>query len=550
MVSDTAGSETHQVFNQPSPLENYNLYTSDKVLRHYVSRFGGAGEWPRLEAYGHAAGHELLAAGFAANRHKPEFQPHDRFGRRLDQVNYHPAYHQLMAWAIGQGQHSLPWTGRATGAQLERAAMTYLHIHADPGTACPLTMTFAAVPTLRHQPDIASQWLTKILHSEYDPRNVPYGDKTGVTIGMAMTEKQGGSDVRANTTQATPLGTRGPGRRYTLVGHKWFCSAPMSDAFLVLAQSAGGLSCFLLPRWRPDGDRNAIHIQRLKDKMGNCSNASAEVEFRGAEAWLIGDEGRGVATILEMVACTRLDCVVGSAALMHQAAAEAIHHCRGRRAFGEYLSVQPLMANVLADLAIESEAALAVALRLARAFDRQQDPQEAALLRLGTALGKYWVCKRAPGHIAEAMECIGGVAAIEDNVLARLYREAPVNAIWEGSGNIQCLDVARALTRAPELVPAWLAEMEPAQGSLPVFDTALASLKDSLAGELDEGQLRMLVEPLAITWQAATLLRYGDPVVAETFAVNRLGSGRGLLYGTLGAAADRDHIIARTTPTL
>lgn len=540
-------AETHAVFNQPEPLEKYNAWSSDTVLQHYINAFGGSWGLEQLERYGGLVGNELQVAGFDANHYKPEFQSHDRFGRRIDQINYHPAYHLLMKTAIEHGHHCLPWVQAQKGAHVVRAGLAYLHTQADPGSGCPLTMTFAAVPALRHQPDIASEWLPKITARHYQPENIPWFQKKGLTIGMAMTEKQGGSDVRANTTRATPLAEVGT---WELIGHKWFCSAPMCDGFLVLAQTAKGLSCFLLPRWRPDGSKNAMHIQRIKNKMGNVSNASSEVEYRRAFAWLIGEEGRGVGTILEMVALTRFDCMLGSSALMGLASAQALHHTSGRSAFGKNLHEQALMQNVLADLALETEAALAISLRLACALDDASE-SEKLLLRIGTALGKYWICKRAAQHTYEAMECIGGVAVVEDNVLARLYRESPINAIWEGSGNIQCLDVLRAIEKAPEVLEVFFAELTKAQNRLPEFDAALVALKAELTQKsFSENVARRYVEKMAVLWQAATLIQYGDANIAEAFARSRLANDRLNMYGTLPDGVDLRYIMQRAQPKL
>ncbi|MGX5201409.1 acyl-CoA dehydrogenase family protein [Aliikangiella sp. IMCC44632] len=543
--------ETHQVFNQPTALENYNAYTSDQVLNHYIEKFGGAWGQERLSDYGHQVGNQLLTAGFSANQFKPEFETHDRFGHRIDQVNFHPAYHQLMDSAIRAGHHSLPWTTPDLGSHVIRAGIAYLHTQADPGSGCPLTMTFSAVPAIKHQPDIAKVWLPKITANHYDPQNRPFHEKQGVTIGMAMTEKQGGSDVRANTTKALPIDLRGGGKSYLLTGHKWFCSAPMCDAFLVLAQAEGGLSCFLLPRWRPDGTKNSMFIQRLKNKMGNISNASSEVEFREAFAWLIGEEGRGVKTILEMVSLTRFDCMLGSSAIMRLAVAQAIHHTGGREVFGQNLQQQPLMKNVLADLALESEAALAISLRLAKALDNQAQESERLLLRIGTAIGKYWICKRAPQHTYEAMESIGGVGVVEDNVLARLYRESPVNAIWEGSGNIQCLDVARAIIKEPKVTANFINELEQAQAKFKAYDDSLGQLKNALAqNKIAETDLRYWVEKMALLWQASVLINYSPAFVAEAFINGRLGSRPSQMYGALQSNTAFEQLIERAAPKL
>lgn len=543
--------ETHQVFNQPSALENYNAYLSDQVLSHYIETF--AGEWgeSQLIDYGEKVGHQLLQAGFAANKYKPELETHDRFGRRIDQVNYHPAYHQLMNTAIEAGHHSMPWKNPKLGTHVVRAGIEYLHTQADPGSGCPLTMTFAAVPAIKHQPNIAESWLPKVTANVYDPRNVPFYEKSGLTIGMAMTEKQGGSDVRANTTEAKPIHRAGPGLEYRLTGHKWFCSAPMCDAFLVLAYTPLGLSCFLLPRWRPDGSKNAMYIQRLKNKMGNVSNASSEVEYKDAFAWMIGPEGRGIQTIIEMVAMTRFDCMLGSSSIMGLATAQALHHTSGREAFGKNLHQQPLMQNVLADLALESEAALAISMRLAHALDNHAQASEQSLVRLGTALGKYWICKRTAQHTAEAMECIGGVGVVEDNVIARLYRESPINAIWEGSGNIQCLDVARVLTKDAQTSEAFINELESAQGFHLTYDNRLGELKKILRkNKTEPRQLRCLVEKMALQWQAATLIKYSENFIAEAFIVNRLGDKPCYLLGGLDKSTQFDKIIARALPQI
>ena len=397
-LADKLQANTHQVENQPPTLENYNSYTADRALQEGVKREGGTND-SALKTFGQWAGStEAIALGFDANRYAPQLVTHDRQGHRVDLIEFHPAYHQLMQTAVEHGLHASPWRNPQPGAHVNRAANYFLQAQVEAGHGCPITMTFAALPALRHQPSLLESWGDKITAPHYDPRNVPYFEKRGVTIGMAMTEKQGGSDVRQNTTRAYPIGQGGPGEAYELVGHKWFVSAPMCDAFLVLAQAPGGLSCFLLPRWRPDGSKNPLHIQQLKRKMGNVANASSETELRGAFAWMVGDEGRGVRTIIEMVAMTRYDCMIGSAAGMRQATAQAIHHASHRHAFGAWLSEQPLMQNVLADLAIESEAATTLMLRMARAMDYQDDEHERLLSRIATPVGKYWICKRTPYH--------------------------------------------------------------------------------------------------------------------------------------------------------
>lgn len=544
--------ETHQVFNQPQPLENFNAFSSDKILQHWLSVFAGTVDTSILTGYGHQVGHELLSAGFEANTHKPEFVSHDRFGRRIDLVKFHPAYHQLMDRAIQAGIHAIPWAGNPSCGHALRAAMEYMHNQADSGSGCPLTMTFACVPTISHSPDVAAQWLPKITARQYDERNIPYFEKNGLTIGMAMTEKQGGSDVRANTTWARPVAEPGNGAAYRITGHKWFCSAPMCDGFLVLAQTGSGLSCFLLPRWCPDGSKNTLFIQRLKNKLGNCSNASSEVEFREAFAWLIGEEGRGVPTIIEMVSLTRFDCMVGSSALMRAATAQALHHTSGRSVFGKGLHQQPLMCNVLADLAIEAEAALALSMRVAYALDNIDDEQQKLFARVATAIGKYWICKRVPNHAYEAMECIGEVGYVEDNLLPRIYREAPVNAIWEGSGNVQCLDVLRAFQKEPQSLQVILSEISEAAA----LDTRMANFVSELHKELNnldsaELKARRIVEKLALALQASLLLQSGDSDVAEAFVSSRIAADSGLNYGTLNCAeALYQRIMQRARPDL
>lgn len=542
-------SDTHAVTNQPMPLEGYNAYTADPILQYWVCKFGGDWGTEQLKRFGEGIGGDLQKAGFLANKHLPEFESHDRFGHRIDQVNYHPAYHDLMKHAIKFQHCSLPWREEYPGTHVVRGALAYLHTHADPGSGCPLTMTFASVPAISVQPDVAEKWLPKVLSTEYDGRNIPWFDKSGVTIGMAMTEKQGGSDVRANSTVATPVAAPGPGKLYSLVGHKWFCSAPMCDGFLVLAKVEERLSCFLVPRWRDDGSKNPMHIQRLKNKLGNKSNASSEIEFRGAHGWLLGEEGRGIATIIHMVALTRYDCMLGSAALMGQAAKEAIWHTSGRQVFGKNLHEQPLMVNVLADLALEAEAALAISLRMAHALDNNHNPEEVALVRSATAIGKYWICKRAIQHTYEAMECIGGVGFVEENVTSRLYREAPVNAIWEGSGNVQCLDLLRVLQREPETLDALIAELTSAKEKEDMYDHALASLLDALKDTATLPQrAREVMEKLALCWQAATLLNYGEAWIASAFIRARLGQHHYHQYGTLPADIDALAIVKRAMP--
>ncbi|MCD9028427.1 acyl-CoA dehydrogenase family protein [Luteimonas sp. BDR2-5] len=543
-------TDTHEVDNQPPEFAPRDLWRDDVALREALAREGGAAFEARLAAYGALAGGALYAAGFDANRDRPRLRTHDRFGHRIDSVEFHPAYHLLMDAAVSHGVAGLSWAQQPQpGAHVARAALSYLHHQADAGTSCPLTMTHAAMPVLAREP-VLRQWREKIVAMRYDPRDLPLADKHGVTLGMGMTEKQGGSDVRANSTRATPDGDDGS---YVLRGHKWFFSAPMSDAFLVLAQAPGGLSCFLLPRWLPDGGLNGFRLMRLKDKLGDWSNASSEVEFYAARALRVGDEGRGVATILEMVMLTRLDCMLGSSAEMRMALAQALHHCRYRRAFGKPLLEQPLMRNVLADLAIEAEAALALSMRVAGAVDAApRDPGQAAFARLVTAVGKYWICKRTPAFVNEAQECLGGAGYVEESMLPRLYRQAPLNSIWEGSGNIQCLDVLRALSREPQVVEALRRELDAARGIDPGFDAA----DDALAQRLStaaavpadaEPLARRLVEQLALVLQAAVLLRAGSPVAAA-FCNSRLASPHALAFGTLDIGTGIDDALARVLP--
>ena len=536
--------QTHVVANQPPPFFPRDLWADDAALREAVAREGGAAFAPRLAVYGALAGDALPRLADEAYRDRPRLHTHDRCGQRIDRVEFNAAWHEVMGAAIAHGVAGLSWHEASPGAHVARAALSYLHYQAEPGSSCPLTMTHAAIPVLRREPALR-EWAHKAAMPHYDGRDVPMAGKRGVTLGMGMTEKQGGSDVRANSTRATPLAAEG---EYALVGHKWFFSAPMSDAFLVLAQAPGGLSCFLLPRWRPDGGKNALRLMRLKDKLGDWSNASSEVEFEGAWARRIGGEGRGIATILEMVMLTRLDCMLGSAGLMRMALAQAAHHARHRNAFGKRLIEQPLMRNVLADLALESEAATAFALRVAGAVDRaSHDPHEAAFARIATAIGKYWICKRAAGFANEAQECLGGAGYVEDSGLPRLYRQAPLNSIWEGSGNIQCLDVLRALAKEADAGAAMLAELQPAAGIDAAFDAALADAQARLAQGVDEAAARAFVERLALLLQAAILLRAGIPL-AGAYCRSRLGDGRGATYGTLANGIDGAIAIARILP--
>lgn len=542
---------THEVFNQPPALENYNLFTSDSVLRDAVVQEGATWAVDDLTRFGALLGlPETQRLGFEANDYPPVLRTHDRFGHRIDEVDYHPSYYELMRISVEFGLHSGPWAPNAKpGAHVARAAKMYLMSQVEFGHLCPISMTYSVVPALRRQPDLAGEWEPRITTTAYDKRFLPASQKKGVILGMAMTEKQGGSDVRANTSKAVPLGKGGPGQEYALTGHKWFCSAPMSDAFLVLAQAPGGLSCFLLPRWKPDGTKNNFFVQRLKNKVGNRSNASSEIEFENAWARMVGEEGRGVPTIIEMVNHTRLDCVIGSAALMRQAVAQLLHHASHRNVFGKKMTDQPLMQNVLADLSVESEAAAVLTMRLAHAYDHRDDHFEDAFRRIATAVAKYWICKRAPFHIYEALEGHGGSGFVEESILSRLYREAPVNSVWEGSGNVIALDVLRAAQKEPKTLEALVAEIKKASDIRldHHLDRVLSLAKNT---PFNESQARRLVEGLALALQASLLLRRGHPAVTEAFLASRLGGEGGLAFGTLPASVDCKAIIERAKPAI
>jgi putative acyl-CoA dehydrogenase len=537
---------THEVQNQVPALVDYNLFASDRVLVEAVEREGAGWIGPRAVKLGAIlGGAEAIGWGFDANNNPPVLHTHDARGRRMDEVRFHPAWHSLMRLSVEYGLHNLPWAETRDGAHAARAALFFLAGQNEAGHSCPISMTYAAVPTLRRQGNVAAEWEPRIDSTAYDGRFAPAEEKTGVLIGMAMTEKQGGSDVRANTTRAVACDGGGPGTAYRLTGHKWFCSAPMSDAFLVLAQAPGGLSCFLLPRWTPDRALNCFFLQRLKNKLGNRSNASSEVEFDGAWARLVGEEGRGVRTILEMVNHTRLDCTLGSAALMRQTVVQAAHHARHRSAFGRLLKDQPLMQNVLADLAVESEAATLLAMRLARAYD-QPGEQESLFRRIATAVAKYWVCKRAAVHAAEALECLGGNGFVEDSFMPRLFRESPLNSIWEGSGNVICLDVLRAIANEAGTMDALLAEIELALGGDRRFDQFAAAVKSewpAMAG--DPRQARRLVERLALALQGSLVVRLSPRAVSDAFCASRLSTDGGRAFGTLGPSVDCGAIIER-----
>lgn len=539
---------THEVINQVPPLENINLYATNPALREAVAREGAGWAAENLLARGAELGSaEMMALGVTANKYVPTLKLFDATGHRRDEVEFHPAYHQLMAYLKQHGASGGPWADSKPGAHVARAAFYMMYAEIEDGTLCPTTMTYAVVPALRREPALA-QWVEKTLATDYDPRFIPGLQKRGVTMGMGMTEKQGGSDVRANTTRAEPVGSSAWGDEFRISGHKWFFSAPMCDAFLVLAQAPGGLTCFFLPRFTPEGELNAIRIQRLKDKMGDRSNAGSEVEFCGARAWRVGIEGRGVPTILEMGTYTRLDCALGSAGLMRHATSQAIHHARHRNAFGKRLIEQPLMRNVLADLALESEAATALALRLARAFDQQHDEQEALLARVLTPASKYWICKRGPIHGGEAMEVWGGNGYVEDGPMARIYRQMPLNSIWEGSGNVMCLDVLRAFAKHPRCGEALLAEIAPALGRNAAFDAHVGCIKEHLRAP-QENTARLLTQDIALAVQGSLLLQFAPEPVAAAFCASRLTPGNwGAAFGVLAPATDFETILQRSLP--
>ncbi len=546
---------THEVFNQAPPLTGYDV-ADDPALLSALRREGAAWAEHSVRELGRLAGSaQAQQQGREANENPPVLRTHDRFGHRIDAVEFHPAWHELMTVAVRHGLHAAPWADNRPGAHVARAAGFYVWGAADAGHCCPISMTYAIVPALRHAPDLAQRFEPLLAAQEYDFGLRPPETKQGLLAGMSMTEKQGGSDVRANTTRAVPV----PGDEggYLLTGHKWFTSAPMSDLFMVLAQAPGGLSCFLLPRVRPDGSRNGMYLQRLKDKLGNRSNASAEVEYDEAMAWLVGEEGRGIRTIIEMVNMTRLDCVLGTATGMRAGVTLAVHHATHRTAFGRTLADQPLMAAVLADLAIESEATTLAAFRLAGATDRAAggDEAEVAFRRLALAATKYWVCKRAPAHAAEALECLGGNGYVEESGMPRLYREAPLASIWEGSGNVAALDALRALTRQPESAEAFFAELDLAAGADSRLDHAVGRLRKELS-DPSEARARYLAEGIALVLQGALLVRHGDPAVADAFVASRLADGSegfrgwGHAYGTLPSGTDTAAITRRATPAI
>ncbi|MCP4319151.1 MAG: DNA alkylation response protein [Hyphomicrobiales bacterium] len=543
---------THDVFNMPPYMDDQNLWKNDRALRQWTGLLGGHDHTPHLGRAGKSAGSEkTFDLANQANRHEPELRAFDRNGMRINQVEFHPAYHDLMQLMISNKVHNFAWHYEGKAGHVGQSVLTYMFSQPEGGAMCPMAMAYSVVPSLRTTPQVEAEWMPRILSTEYDRRDIPVTEKTGAMVGMFMTEKQGGSDVRTNSTVATPMGSaNGIGAEYLLTGHKFFCSAPMCDAFLVLAHTGDkGISCFLVPRWRPDGSRNNLFIQRLKDKLGNRSNASSEMEFQDTFGVMIGEEGRGIRTIIEMVTGNRLYCAMSSAGIMRQALVQALHHTSHRSTFQKRLIQQPLMQNVLADMAIEVESALALGLRVASAMDQTGNPAEAALARIGTAVAKYWNTKRCPFLVAEALECHGGPGYVEESIMPRLYREAPLNSIWEGSGNVVCLDVLRAMTREPEAIPAFMAELELARGN----DTNLDRMIDDLREELDdpagiEGRMRAVTEMMALALQGALLTRHAPAEMGEAFCSSRLGSHYRGALGTLLKHCDLDAIVSRALP--
>ncbi len=541
---------THDVFNMPPPIGDQDFWAGDTALRHWTTAMGADWATDKLAAAGASFGREeVLHWSEQANRHGPELRAFDRNGMRLNAVEFHPAYHQLMDLAISNEIHNFAWRADRPGAHVGHAALTYMFSQAEGGVMCPMAMAYSALPSLAYTPALEAIWKPRLMSTDYDQRDIPAEEKIGAMIGMFMTEKQGGSDVRANSTAARPLGgDTGMGAEYLLTGHKFFCSAPMCDAFLVLAGTeAGGISCFLVPRWRPDGTRNALMIQRLKDKLGNKSNASTEMEFQDTYGVMIGDEGRGIRTIIDMVSLNRLYCAMSSAGQMRGALAQALHHTTHRSAFQKRLIQQPLMKNVLADLAVEVEGALALGLRTAKAVDAAgRDEHEAAMARILTPIAKYWNCKRAPAAVFEALECHGGPGYVEEAPLARMYREAPLNSIWEGPGNVQCLDVLRVLGREPEAVEALFSELGAAKGADSRLDAAIDEIRAEFeASDGLEARMRGVTELMALTLQGALLTQHGGSEVAEAFCASRLAPRWRGAFGTLPAGVDLDAVVER-----
>ena len=549
-------ARTHEVFNQSTPWADVNLFTTNQPLQDALRLHAPGLPLAGLTALGAEMGSaDMQAHARLANTHKPRLRTHDRFGHRTDVVEFHPSYHALIGAALRHGLHATPWSRQDMGyAHTERAAGFMLFTEAEPSVLCPVSMSYAVTPALRGNSAIWADWSKGLASTQYDPRLALFSQKSALTMGMGMTEKQGGSDVRANTTQAVHDGDDAWGARYRITGHKWFFSAPMCDAFLILAQAPGGLTCFFLPRVLPDGGEgtvNAIRIQRLKDKLGNHANASSEVEFINAVAWRVGEEGRGVAQILEMGTMTRLDCALGTSGLMRQALSIALHHTRQRSAFGKKLIEQPLMRNVLADLALESEAATALSIRLASAFDhKDKNEHEAIMARLLTPVAKFWVCKRGSVFAQEAMECLGGNGYVEEGgegVMARIYREMPLNSIWEGAGNIMALDLMRAVRRA-DTAAALDAELAPARGAHPALDRLAGALPLRVDAMTTEAEARRFAQDVALAVQAALLLRSAPGAVFRAFCDSRLSGDWGYSFGTLGAGANLDAILSRALP--
>ena len=535
--------------NQPGPIACYNLFTADPVLPDAVRREGG--DVGLLEAFGSVVGTEQTRElGRLANKNTPILHTHDPRGERIDEIEYHPAYHTILELAVDAGIHCMRYEQPAgEGAYVTRNALMGLITQIEMGHGCPTSMTSGALVTLRNQPDIAEIWEPLTVSRNYDKDLKPLPEKTGVLIGMGMTEKQGGSDVRANTSRAQPVGAGGPGAEYRLEGHKWFTSAPMCDAFLVLAYAPKGMSCFLVPRVLPDGNRNSLFYLRLKDKLGNRSNASAELEFSNTAGWLIGEEGRGIPTIIEMVHSTRLDVANWGVSLMRQAVSQAGWHVANREAFGAQLLDKPLMQNVLADLEIEVETATLMITRLSGAHERMDvDDHEKSFARLATPIAKYWLTKQSNPVVREALECVGGNGYVEDSMMPRLYREAPLNAIWEGAGNVIALDIGRAAAKNPESVTAFLSELEMARGRDGYLDKQLDDLQVTLRKPLPEVEARRLVEKLARTWAATLVLEHGDPAVSDAYFCSRIAGDHGSLFGTLPASCDLDYIARRAVP--
>jgi putative acyl-CoA dehydrogenase len=556
--------KTHEVFNQVAPLSQHNLFLNNPLMGEFLDRAGVSWATGRLEAFGSLMGSpEVIELGFTANANPPALHTHDLMGNRIDRVEFHPSFHELMSISVENELHSLPWKTDDNGAEgqkkrphrhLVRAAQFMIAAQNEQGHCCPISMTYAVVPALAAAPELEARWKPLITSNVYDRRFIPYFEKKGVILGMAMTEKQGGSDVRANTTFARAAGSRGIGKPYLITGHKWFCSHPMADAFLVLAQTEKGLSCFLVPRFTDDGSKNNIFVQRLKNKLGNRSNASSEIEFLDTTGYLVGEEGRGVPTIIEMVNHTRLDCMISASAIMRQALSLALNHVKNRRAFGKVLVQQPLMQNVASDLCLEVEAAILLTMRVAEAYDgHNENPREMSFRRIATAVGKYFTTKRTPPMVAEALECLGGSGYVEDTGMPRLFKEGPLNSIWEGSGNVICLDVLRAIFKEPESLEAFFEELQQVQGKDSRLDSYIDCLRSDLAKLLKdptslESQARILVERMAIALAASLFVRYSPEYMTEAYLASRVMGHHGYAFGTLPASSRFESIINRAAP--